>query len=538
MARHARAQHTDAFAANEDFNEQLYRALRQSPWWMTSVALHVAVFFILTLFDTSGATATPKQQITIGQAENLIEEELVKADEPTKQLHDPEFVVPEPTLVDEKDEQPQKDVDEHFDENFGRTDGQSLAAFDEGVSSNPLVGIGGGRGSSPFGRGSNKDGGRKGRGTPDTFQDALEDALRWLAAHQSPDGRWEAEGFYRWCDQRPVSDTTKHPDGRGKGLYDPGVTGLALCAFLGAGYTNRGKHPYAKVVSRGLRYLKNIQDPEGCFGPRASQQYIYSHATASLAMVEAFGMTGSSIWRGSAQRALDFIAMTRNPYFAWRYGIKPGDNDTSVTGWMMMALKSAKIINADIASRNGKQRGLVIDESAFDGIRSWIDKMTDKDYGRVGYVQRGTGSSRPQALVDRFPADKSAALTSVGVLARVFLGEDPRKSDVIKKGAALMAKLPPTWNKADGSIDMYYWYYGTLAMFQVGSRSWETWKKAMEKAVVRSQRKDTDPCQYKGSWDPAGPWGGDGGRVYSTALMAMCLQIYYRYPRVFGTSSK
>ena len=49
-------------------------------------------------------------------------------------------------------------------------------------------------------------------------------------------------------------------------------------------------------------------------------------------------MTGSAIYKGSAQKALDFIALARNPYFAWRYGVKPGDNDTSVTGWMMMAL--------------------------------------------------------------------------------------------------------------------------------------------------------------------------------------------------------
>ncbi|MCZ6786390.1 MAG: hypothetical protein O7E54_04410, partial [Planctomycetota bacterium] len=26
-----------------------------------------------------------------------------------------------------------------------------------------------------------------------------------------------------------------------------------------------------------------------------------------------------------------------------------------------------------------------------------------------------------------------------------------------------------------------------------------------------------------GSWDPIGPWGPDGGRVYSTAVMVLCL---------------
>jgi hypothetical protein len=126
-------------------------------------------------------------------------------------------------------------------------------------------------------------------------------------------------------------------------------------------------------------------------------------------------------------------------------------------------------------------------------------------------------------------------MTGVGVLARVFCGEDPRRSEIIRKGADLCAALPPTWNPADGSIDMYYWYYATLAMFQVGGRHWSIWNRGLETAVAGSQRRDGDHCLYKGSWDPIDPWGPHGGRVYSTAILAMCLEVYYRYPRVFGT---
>ncbi len=534
MARTNRVRHDYAFASDADFNEQLYEALRQSPWWMTSVAIHVLIFFVLTLFDTSDATPAVKHTVKINSGD-IIEPDDPPEDEPTKPVDvTDDTVVPDPMIVpDPEHTEPEDDNDMDFNEPLGKTDGLSNAPWD-GPSTNGDIGIGGGLGSSRPGRGGDGSGGGGG-GTPREFEQALEDALRWLAAHQSPNGGWEADGFYRWCDGRPVTDRAKQPDGRGKQLYDAGVTGLALCAFLGAGYTNRGNHPFNKVVGRGLRFLKNIQDPEGCFGPRASQQYIYNHATAALAMVEAYGMTGSSIWRGSAQRALDFIALTRNPYMAWRYGIKPGDNDTSVTGWMMMALKSAQLINKDVAKRGKRGRGLVIDESAFDGIRTWLDKVTDPDYGQVGYITRGVGPARPLDLVDRFPADKSASMTAVGVLARIFLGEDPRKSRLVQKGADIMAKLPPTWNKADGSIDMYYWYYATLAMFQVGDRPWKVWRQAMQKSMVETQRKDTDYCQYKGSWDPVGPWGLDGGRVYSTAVMAMCLEIYYRYPKVFGT---
>ncbi len=535
MARTARDVHADPFAVEQDFNEQLYGALRQSPWWMVSIALHVFAFVILALMDTSESTAQETRTIRVQPTAPDEPEQEKDPDKPETDEPDPVDITPveKPLFIDEENPDPEMDVDEDtvVPEPFGQSEGNAPGDH-QGPSTNSIVGIGGGASKGAFGRGSNRDGGMP-PGGGSKFQDALEDALRWLAAHQSPNGGWEAAGFNRWCDGKPVSDPTRMPDGLGKALYDPGVTGLALCAFLGAGYTNRGKHPFAKVVSRGLRYLKNIQDPEGCFGPRSTQQYIYSHATAALAMVEAYGMTGSPIWKGSAQRALDFIALSRNPYFVWRYGVKPGDNDTSVTGWMMMALKSAALINQD-AIKRGRKAPLVLDTSAFDGVRAWLDKVTDPDSGRVGYVQRGTGSARPQELVDRFPSEKSEAMTAVGVLARIFAGEDPNKSAIIQKGAALCANLPPTWNASDGSIDMYYWYYGTLAMFQVDGKPWKTWRAAMDKAIVQSQRKDTDWCLYKGSWDPIGPWGHDGGRVYSTALMAMCMAVYFRYPQVFG----
>ncbi len=109
---------------------------------------------------------------------------------------------------------------------------------------------------------------------------------------------------------------------------------------------------------------------------------------------------------------------------------------------------------------------------------------------------------------------------------------------MIKKGAELCAKLAPTWNTQDGSIDMYYWYYATLAMFQVGGEPWKKWEAAMKPAIIDTQRKDTDYCKLKGSWDPLDPWGVDGGRVYSTACLALCLEVWYRYDKVFGTKDE
>ena len=297
MARHQRVEHPDAFASHNDFNEQLYLALKQSPWWMISIAIHVLVFFILTLFDTTEPDTGPQKKIMVSQQAETVEEDLEETEEETEEVHEQEIVAEEPVIKDEEiSDHVETDNDLPYEESFGQSEGLSDAPF-EGPANNGTIGIGGGAGGAFKGRGGGRDLGTGGGGRK-KFDDAVEDALRWLAAHQSPNGGWEAAGFNRWCDGKPVSDASKMPDGLGKALYDPGVSGLALCAFLGAGYTNRGKHPFAKVVSKGLRYLKNIQDPEGCFGPRSTQQYIYNHATASLAMVEAYGMTGQPDLQG------------------------------------------------------------------------------------------------------------------------------------------------------------------------------------------------------------------------------------------------
>jgi hypothetical protein len=541
MTRTTRRARDDAFADAGGFDQQLYDALRASPWWMISIGAHVLLFVVSTMLATEEvalAEATTVVKTTVPPTDDPLPQEEPKPidDEPIDQVRPEELVPATPTTIEEIPiaEHDETDNNLEFDEALG-VDGQGMSYLG-GPATNDVVGIGPGAGN-PFGRGRGGDensrrrpgghGGAEGEA-------AVLDALRWLAAHQSPDGGWEGAGFHLWCDGRRVSGPG--PDGLGKAGHDPGLTGLALLAFLGAGYTNRGDHPFAKTVASGLRYLKNVQDPEGCFGPRANQHYVYNHAIAALAMVEAYGMTGSAIYKGPAQKALDFIAIARNPYFAWRYGIKPGDNDTSVTGWMMMALKSAKLINA-AEKRAGRPEPLSFDEESFDGIRTWIDKVTDEQ-GRVGYLTRGSGPARTPDMVDRFPGELSESMTGVGVLARIFLGEDPKRSDAVQKGAARCLERLPRWDPSAGTIDMYYWYYATLAMFQVGGDAWKRWNAAIKTAVVDTQRRDGDYCGAKGSWDPLDPWGPDGGRVYATAVLAMCLEAHYRYDRLFTGSQR
>ena len=327
-------------------------------------------------------------------------------------------------------------------------------------------------------------------------------ALDWLRNHQNPAGFWDTDGFGVQCKLNKC-------DGPGHALYDPGVTGLATLAFLGAGETHKSGR-YKNTVKLALQYLKQVQDPEGCFGPRTTNHFTYNHAACAQAMIEAYALTGSPLFKYSAQIGVDFILKAQNPYLAWRYGVRPQDNDTSVTGWMTAALYSAK--NADLR----------VGGEPFTGALAWIDKATEPKYGRVGYTSRGTGPARAQQMMDKFPADKSEALTAAGIAIRFFCGQDLKQSELALKGVALIDKLPPRWNTATGEIDMYYWFWGTQALSRVGGPSWDGWAGEMSHVIATAQRQDGDE---KGSFDPAGPWGHEGGRVYSTAMMTMCAEI-------------
>lgn len=341
----------------------------------------------------------------------------------------------------------------------------------------------------------------------------LMEGLRWLREHQSEDGAWDCDGFALRCD--PKRDPAC--SGPGSGNFDAGVTGLAILAFLGAGHDGLGPTQADEVVRKGLRWLRNAQDAEGCFGPRIDERFTYAHACATIAMCEAAAFNKGHVWRKSAQAAIDFIQSSQKPYGGWRYGVRPNESDASVTGWMLLGLKA------------GKDAGLVVSERSIRDGLLLLDRLTDVATGRTGYQQQGDLPVRPPGLTDRWPARESESLTAVALCARIFLGDidDPLNAS----GGALISAKPPAWDETTGSIDMYYWYYGTLAMHQLGGAAWERWNERLEKVIAQNQIKDG--CAA-GSWDPEDPWGPEGGRVYATALMTLCLEVQWRYPRVFG----
>ena len=173
---------------------------------------------------------------------------------------------------------------------------------------------------------------------------AVQAALHWLAANQGEDGRWDCSLHGGGREMK----TLGHDRGGAGGEADTAVTGLAILAFLGAGQTHVDG-PHATSVRRGLEFLVRSQAADGNLAGRAELfARMYCHGMATLAMSEAYGMTGDSGLRPCLERALGYTIRAQHPVTGgWRY--QPGDEgDTSQLGWQLMSLHSAELAGLPI----------------------------------------------------------------------------------------------------------------------------------------------------------------------------------------------
>lgn len=354
---------------------------------------------------------------------------------------------------------------------------------------------------------------------------AVEWELEWTAVHQARDGHWSSADFDLWVSGLEI-DRASRLDGRGSARHDVTVTSLAVCAYLGAGWTHRGRHRYADNVARGLRWLKRQQREDGQIGPDGD---LRAHAWATLALTEAYGMTGSAMWHGAAQRAQRRLLSLQREDGAWPRGDGGAEDDLLGTFLASLCLKSLDLIERDV-ERRGRERVFNLDPERLSLARNrflcWLDERTDERTGIVTAVAGDAMRAEEHPLL----------LTAAGVLARMHLGADPRKHDVVKAAAAHLAKHPPQWNGMGPTADLAYMWFGTLALFQVGGAHWKTWNERLKTQIVDNQRRVGAVADVRGSWDPRGPWVSKLGRVGSTALSALCLEVYYRYDKVFGTN--
>lgn len=355
-------------------------------------------------------------------------------------------------------------------------------------------------------------------GATPASEQAVERALVWLSRHQDQDGRWNAgrrrvgdgrtaaPGETSFSDHCPPDDVCE-----GDCFYweaDTAVTGLALLAYLGAGHTHHQPGPYARTVTAGLNFLLRTQKPDGDLRGISRGVGMYCHAIATLALCEAYALSGDERLRGSVERAVSYLMNSRaRDGQSWRYAPDdPFGGDTSILGWAILVWKSATVI------------GLPIPSDVRQGALKWLDRVARGDHG-------GLAVYRPFPE-EGFPV--TPTMTAEAWACRQFLGTG---------GPGLASDEAATYLLLHGPdrapFNLYYWYYATLAMYQHGGPTWNRWNDRLRDQLVRRQVRGG---HADGSWDPADcqdQYDLRGGRVYTTALAALTLEVYYRYLRLY-----
>ena len=317
---------------------------------------------------------------------------------------------------------------------------------------------------------------------------AVEEGLKWMAAHQNKNGAWSLNEFSQTGDCDGQCQHHGVPS-------NAAGTGFGLLPFLGAGYTHKsGK--YKNAVQNGLDWLIKDQTKEGTFNSCMGGS-MYAHGIATIALCEAYAMTKDPKLKTPAQNAIDYIVDAQHAGGGWRYG--PGQpGDTSVSGWQVIALRSAQ------------QGGLKVPESVFTKLSRYLDSVqTDKQGSGYRYM----------------PGDRiTDAMIAEGLLCRIYSSKKLRRNELHAGVAYLQEHLP----RVGG--ELYYWYYGTQVMHHYGGAPWDEWNHVMRDLLIESQETDGHP---KGSWAPQGGHDSSGGRVYATSLALLTLEVYYRHKRAF-----
>ncbi|MGE3163397.1 MAG: hypothetical protein AB7O52_00675 [Planctomycetota bacterium] len=336
-------------------------------------------------------------------------------------------------------------------------------------------------------------------GGSEATESAVAAGLQWLLEHQDGDGSWGPDTFHLHCEGAAC---------RGSGFpeYRVGVTGLATLALLASLSALADEQPPARAIRRALDYLLSAQDESGCYGPRTGN-YMYNHAIAAFCVAEAAALTREERLRNSAERALSFSAQTQQPGGGWDYtSARTLRNDLSITGWQVMAIHAAR------------RAGIFYPEEMEQRVRHFVRRAAPPS-GWATYADRGIGEGRG-----------GVSIAAVGMLSKLYLGWSPGSPEITRT-AELLVRQPPNdasrvdWERTFQSS--YYWYYATLALFHVGGDTWEAWNVWIQRTILPLQRTRD---HREGSWDPDPNWlGAAGGRVATTALNVLTLEVYYRY---------
>ena len=457
---------------------------RHLPAWVVSGAIHVVVMGVGILFLSAPkeAAATPDENGFAAQVEsppapedNLVNEDLgFDIDVPKAADVEKEAAATvdaaaadEPPGADRQADEPAPQT-AVFGAQQPETPGTDGPKTDGPPTETP--------GTSPnlVGRtsGATKDKLIKATGGNELSEAAVAKGLSWLKRKQLKDGSWEYDGSSK--------------------ANKVAATGMALLPFLAAGETHKSGKLYQKEVAAAVTWLTGKVGSGGMMSAN-----MYEHAIGTVALCEVAGMTGDPAVKKKATEAVAYIVRAQSKDGSWGYTAGT-DGDTSIVGWQIQALQSAKLA------------GIKFDkEKVYGAAEKFLNNVASDSGAKYGYREKG----------------ESVSLTPVGLLCRYYMGWTP-KHPAFGRGTEFIKKAPPS----KATFDMYTYYYATQVMHFYDGPDWHKfWNPKMRDMLIDLQNKSSDAALV-GSWEKDGGFiGGACGRLGTTCLALLTLEVYYRH---------
>jgi hypothetical protein len=251
-----------------------------------------------------------------------------------------------------------------------------------------------------------------------------------------------------------------------------GVVGLVGQAFLAQGHLPGNGNAYGVLLNRCVDYmLKHHDGRNGWMGGVGNRGQMYAHAIGTLFLSEVSGMLDpdrqskvDAMLPKAVQLILAAQQVEKNgrDRGGWRYGAGSRDSDMSVSGWTLMALRSARLNGAPVPA------------GAIEMAVEYVLRHHHGGQGSFGYQD-----------TTRF----APTLTGAGILCLELCGRHGHPATHRASGY-LMAHYRGLPKQGRTFYGMYYTAQG---LFQMGGEAWRKFSEWMYNYWIPRQRTD-------GSW--------------------------------------
>ena len=344
-------------------------------------------------------------------------------------------------------------------------------------------------------------------------KDAIDLTLMWLKKHQSENGQWDSDEYFVNC-----KEDVKCERGNDVNGADEALTGYSLLCFLGAGYDHKTPSRYKDTVQKGIDWILATQKADGLVGSRN-----YEHSVCTMALVEAFAMTNDMRLKGPAQLGINVIlerqAKTGDYPLGWNYvSGNLARHDSSVSGWAVMALKSASASGLNVGD------GIV-------GSKAWLEgawKATNPKWEELDPYGESKFPYTWNSVTGEIKRDN---LSFVGALCSVFLSSKGDMCNTMMNDATKRY-----FDTGAYKTNSYCLYYASLSAFMVGGDNWKnkwghpntgyvTW---LLDGIVK------DNTCFRGTWhhDKETWHGSETSPVLLHCYKTLALQVAIRYERI------